>query len=172
MRLHGRGIGQLRERLEEQEAAHAALQQEHAALRKSAEEHGSPEELARALEEAREDIQRERAAHGEALRQRDIRFAVRSALQDAWDISLAEEMLDREGLELLPDGRVEGLDARVDALREARPFLFRTGSMTGIRPAEGMEEECALTLEAIAGMTPRQINENWAAVARTLNRNT
>ena len=103
---------------------------------------GERDGLARRIEELETEAQRKDEEYAAGLRALAIENAVRLALTDAQDAALAAGLIDRGKLELDGDGNVTGLEEQIRALRETKPFLFRTPAGAGFvlgaaPPADG-----------------------------------
>ncbi len=124
---------------------------------------GMSEELAGLALAAFEEVLAEKTRqmeeeHAAALRSIALENAMGLALSDAHDVGLAAGLIDRNALTVEDDGSVTGLTEQVQALREAKPFLFRgaaaPGFRLGVSPASGVSEAYggSLTLrDVIAG---------------------
>lgn len=77
---------------------------------------GIDEELAQLAADASE----------EELRALRIDCAIRLAVPDAQDADIVAGLIDREKLTVGEDGTVTGLEEQLAALRQNKPFLFRT----------------------------------------------
>ena len=97
---------------------------------------------------------------------------------DAQDADLVLGLLDRGKLKR-KDGKVEGLDEQLQALRKSKPFLFvqkaaESPKLSGAQPAgggspAGTSAPTRYTREQIAHMTPQEINAHWDDVSASLN---
>ena len=173
MRLHGQGLTELQNRLEKQNQELAAARQQTQVLQKQLEA-GDPAELARQLQNARDEAQSLKDGYEQQLKDKDMHYAIRSAMPDAQDAEIVASLLDVSRIKLEEDGSLTGLAEQLAALRETKPFLFESSHRRpmGIRPAESDGYAGAFTKEQIAGMTPQQINANWDAVSLALQANT
>ena len=109
-------------------------------------EMGLEEELAEKLaasfeEELGAALSRRDEEHADALRSVRIDHAVGLALSDAHDAAIAAAQIDRDALTLEEDGSVTGLAEQIEALREAKPFLFRGEDAPGIAVGAAPTEE-------------------------------
>lgn len=118
------------------------------------------------------------AAHAQEMEDRELDYALRGAVTDAQDADLVLGLLDRGKLKR-KDGKVEGLDEQLQALRKSKPFLFvqkaqEPPKLSGAQPAgggspAGTGAPTRYTREQIARMTPQEINAHWDDVSASLN---
>ena len=118
------------------------------------------------------------AAHAQEMEDRELDYALRGAVTDAQDADLVLGLLDRGKLKR-KDGKVEGLDEQLQALRKSKPFLFvqkaaESPKLSGAQPAgggspAGTSAPTRYTREQIAHMTPQEINAHWDDVSASLN---
>lgn len=118
------------------------------------------------------------AAHAQEMEDRELDYALRGAVTDAQDADLVLGLLDRGKLKR-KDGKVEGLDEQLQALRKSKPFLFvqkgaESPKLSGAQPAgggspAGTSAPTRYTREQIARMTPQEINAHWDDVSASLN---
>lgn len=118
------------------------------------------------------------AAHAQEMEARELDYALRGAVTDAQDADLVLDLLDRGKLKR-KDGKVEGLDEQLQALRKSKPFLFvqkgaEPPKLSGAQPAgggspAGTGAPIRYTREQIAHMTPQEINAHWDDVSASLN---
>ena len=119
------------------------------------------------------------AAHAQEMEDRELDYALRGAVTDAQDADLVLGLLDRGKLKR-KDGKVEGLDEQLQALRKSKPFLFvqkaaqEPPKLSGAQPAgsgspAGTGAPIRYTREQIARMTPQEINAHWGDVSASLN---
>ena len=118
------------------------------------------------------------AAHAQEMEDRELDYALRGAVTDAQDADLVLGLLDRGKLKR-KDGKVEGLDEQLQALRKSKPFLFvqkaqEPPKLSGAQPAgggspAGTGAPTRYTREQIAHMTPQEINAHWDDVSASLN---
>lgn len=118
------------------------------------------------------------AAHAQEMEERELDYALRGAVTDAQDADLVLGLLDRGKLKR-KDGKVEGLDEQLQALRKSKPFLFvqkaaESPKLSGAQPAgggspAGTSAPTRYTREQIARMTPQEINAHWDDVSASLN---
>ena len=118
------------------------------------------------------------AAHAQEMEDRELDYALRGAVTDAQDADLVLGLLDRGKLKR-KDGKVEGLDEQLQALRKSKPFLFvqkaaESPKLSGAQPAgggspAGTGAPTRYTREQIARMTPQEINAHWDDVSASLN---
>lgn len=93
-----------------------------------------------ALQKQLAELEEENNGYAEKLKTNSLNSAIQLAVaKDANDPSDVLALLDKEGLELEEDGRtVKGLDDKVKALRESKPYLFeQPKGKTGRTPGEG-----------------------------------
>ena len=104
---------------------------------------GERDELAQRITAMEAEARRKDDEHAAGLRSLALDNAIRLALTDAQDATLAAGLIDRGQLELDGDGNVTGLEEQIRVLRETKPFLFRapagTGFTLGAAPAPGGE---------------------------------
>lgn len=86
---------------------------------------GEREALQRRVAELEEESRRKDERHAAEKRAAALESAIRLALPDAHDAELAAGLIDRDRLDLDEQGNVTGLAEQADALRQAKPFLFR-----------------------------------------------
>lgn len=118
------------------------------------------------------------ATHAQEMEDRELDYALRGAVTDAQDADLVLGLLDRGKLKR-KDGKVEGLDEQLQALRKSKPFLFvqkgaEPPKLSGAQPAgggspAGTGAPTRYTREQIARMTPQEINAHWDDVSASLN---
>ncbi len=99
---------------------------------------GERETLLGRVEELQSELARKDELHAAEKRSAALESAIRLALTDAHDAALAASLVDRDGLDLDEQGNVTGLSEQLDALRAAKPFLFRRaapGFAVGMPPA-------------------------------------
>ncbi len=102
------------------------------------------------LQQQIQDLQTENQNWSEKYSKSQLNSAIKLAVaKDANDANDVLALLDKEGLELDEDGEtVKGLDDKVTALRESKPYLFQSQKKTGRTPGEGDEP-------------PAQDKESW-----------
>lgn len=90
-----------------------------------------------ALQKQIEALQKENGDWSEKYSKSQLNNAIKLAVaKDANDPADVLALLDKEGLEL--DGNsVKGLDDKLTALRESKPYLFENTKKTGRTPGEG-----------------------------------
>lgn len=93
------------------------------------------------LQQQIQDLQTENQNWSEKYSKSQLNSAIKLAVaKDANDANDVLALLDKEGLELDEDGEtVKGLDDKVTALRESKPYLFQSQKKTGRTPTEGNE---------------------------------
>lgn len=93
------------------------------------------------LQQQIQDLQTENQNWSEKYSKSQLNSAIKLAVaKDANDANDVLALLDKEGLELDEDGEtVKGLDDKVSALRESKPYLFQSQKKTGRTPEEGNE---------------------------------
>lgn len=72
------------------------------------------------------------------LKQVQLDSAIKLAVaKDANDPSDVLAFIDKDGLEVSDDGSIKGLDDKLSALKENKPYLFQAQQKTGRTPTEG-----------------------------------
>jgi hypothetical protein len=163
MRAKGAAIGELLSELGFEKADDLR------ALVKAAKERQASEQTeAQKLQAQLADAQKRSQTLETKLREQALQIAVQAAAQkvgivDA-EVALA---LVRDGIEFDANGMPQGVEAAVTELARQKPYL-RVGASGGSNPTNPARGGQTLTREAIAKMTPEQINENWEAVQAAL----
>ncbi|MFA7745111.1 phage scaffolding protein [Salinicoccus roseus] len=103
------------------------------------------------LQQQIQDLQTENQNWSEKYSKSQLNSAIKLAVaKDANDANDVLALLDKEGLELDEDGEtVKGLDDKVTALRESKPYLFQTQRKRGRTPEEGNEPPGTLSKSQI-----------------------
>ena len=138
---------------------------------------GDPTELKTQLEKAQQDAKKQADEYKAAMADLELTYALRGALTDAHDPDIVAGLVDKKQLKL-QDGKLSGLDEQLKALKEQKAFLFKQPegnqqhTFKGINPAEGSKGNAGtvFTLEQIQKMTPEEINANWDAVSRSMQK--
>ena len=165
MRAKGAAIGELLSELGFEKADDLR------ALVKAAKERQASEQTeAQKLQAQLADAQKRSQALETKLREQALQLAVQAAAQkvgivDA-DVALA---LVRDGIEFDANGMPQGVEAAVTELARQKPYL-RVGASGGSNPTNPARGGQTLTREAIAKMTPEEINRNWDAVQAALEK--
>lgn len=146
------------------EDAHKAASDELAAL-KAAGQTDQEKAIAQARKEAAAEVTGTFQAQ---LRLARVEAALTAAGIEPSLLDLAAKAGEFASLKITDDGRVEGLDDAIAALKKDRPALFKAPVAGGGTADGGTRGQPALTKEAIAKMTPDQINANWDAVSKAL----
>ncbi|CAM4128855.1 phage scaffolding protein [Jeotgalicoccus halotolerans] len=90
-----------------------------------------------ALQKQLDDYKANNDKYEETLSKVKLESAIKLAVaKDANDANDVLALLDKEGLELDGD-TVKGLDDKLTALRESKPYLFESNKKTGRTPSEG-----------------------------------
>ena len=138
---------------------------------------GDPTELKTQLEKAQQDAKKQADEYKAAMADLELTYALRGALTDAHDPDIVAGLVDKKQLKL-QDGKLSGLDEQLKALKEQKAFLFKQAeggqqhTFKGVSPAEGSKGNAGtvFTLEQIQKMTPEEINANWDAVSRSMQK--
>lgn len=93
------------------------------ALKKTA---GSNEELTRQITELQEAAKQKDAEYAGQIKAMKLSNAIRLGITDAQDAELVAGLVDQTKVILGEDGKVTGLEEQLKALRESKPFLFKT----------------------------------------------
>lgn len=134
---------------EAKKQAEAALQERDKQLSDLKKAAGDSEALRKQIEELQAANKKAAEEYQAKLNELRIATAVKLAVaNDAHDPDIVLSLLDRSKIVLNDDGSVEaGLDDQLQALREAKPFLFKeqVGSaglqIKGAKPVEGSEKK-------------------------------
>lgn len=101
---------------------------------------GDPVKLKSDLEAAQKAAKKLEDDHKAAMAEKDLSFAIRSAIADAHDPTLVAGLVDRSKLKLLDDGKVAGLDDVLKGIRTEKPFLFKAAGednkLDGAKPGQ------------------------------------
>lgn len=98
------------------------------ALKKTAGDNEALTQQITALQEAAKQKDSEYAAEIKSLK---LMNAIRAGITDAQDTDLVAGLIDQSKILLGDDGKVTGLDEQIKAVRESKPFLFKTQEQGG-----------------------------------------
>lgn len=101
---------------------------------------GDPVKLKEDLEAAQKAVKEAADKHKADMAEKDLSFAIRSAITDAHDPAMVAGLVDKAKLKLLDDGKVAGRDDVLKGIRTEKPFLFKTpddgkSALDGAKPA-------------------------------------
>ncbi len=141
-----------------------------AALQKQRDAEAAAQTETQRLQAQLSEYQRREQTWETQRREQALQIAVQAAAQkvgivDA-DVALA---LVRDGIEFDANGMPQGVEAAVTELARQKPYL-RVGASGGSNPTNPARGGQTLTREAIAKMTPDEINRNWDAVQAALEK--
>lgn len=101
------------------------------------------------------------------LRQARVESALAAAGIEPSLLDLAAKAGEFAALKVKDDGTLEGLAEAIEALKKARPALFKAPATPGTADG-GTRGQPGLTREAIAKMKPEEINARWSEVEKAL----
>ena len=101
---------------------------------------GDPVKLKADLEAAQTAAKEAADKHKADMAEKELSFAIRTAIADAHDPALVAGLVDKSKLKLLDEGKVAGLDEQLKAIKEGKPFLFKAPDgqqqqLDGAKPA-------------------------------------
>lgn len=115
---------------------------------------GDNAELAKKIEDLQAENKKKDEDHQKEIQDLKLSSAIRMAVSaSAQDSDLVAGLLDRAKLILGDDGKVTGLDEQVKALKESKPFLFKSEQKPdgkkgffplGARKLEELEEKAVV----------------------------
>ena len=111
-----------------------------------------------AVQALRNELKELKTQHANELETLKLDHAIESQLADAHDSSIVLGLIDRSGLSLVGDG-VKGLEEKLAALREEKPFLFKDSKespIQGAKLSEGTDKPGVPTVEEFGKMTYAQ----------------
>ena len=86
---------------------------------------GDPVKLKADLEAAQKAVKDAAAKHMKEMADKDMHYAILSAISDAYDQNMVADKVDKSKLSLVGD-KVHGLDEQLKILREEKSFLFKS----------------------------------------------
>ena len=104
-------------------AAKAQAETDLEELRKTA---GDNEALTKQITDLQNAAKAKDAEYAQQLKALRLGNAIRLGITDAQDIDLVAGLVDQSKLILADDGKLTGLDEQLKAIRESKPFLFKT----------------------------------------------
>lgn len=104
-------------------AAKAQAETDLEELRKTA---GDNEALTKQITDLQNAAKAKDAEYAQHLKALRLGNAIRLGITDAQDIDLVAGLVDQSKLILADDGKLTGLDEQLKAIRESKPFLFKT----------------------------------------------
>lgn len=98
------------------------------ALKKTA---GDNEALTKQITDLQEAAKQKDAEYAGQIKAMKLSNAIRLGITDAQDAELVAGLVDQTKVILGDDGKVTGLEEQLKALRESKPFLFKTKEQDG-----------------------------------------
>ena len=117
------------------------------------------------------ELERQQSAYEQERQERTLRYEVMlvASRMGIIDPEAAYRLLDLSSIEFDPDGKPQAVDKALTELVRQKPYLKGvTASGSPTNPPRG--SAAVLTREAIAAMTPEQINANWDAVKAAMEK--